>query len=70
MAPARKDEAMDDGYKILLETILTEQRATAQRIVKIETALAEKRGERRVAVWLAGVVSAGVSFFIHQVFGR
>jgi phage/plasmid-associated DNA primase len=55
--------------QIILNEILTEQRATRADIARIDSALAEKRGERRVALWLAGAIGGVVSFLV-GVFSR
>lgn len=55
---------MDEGMRFLLDEILTEQRATRTDVTEIKQTLAEKRGERRVALWLAATVASAVSLVI------
>lgn len=70
MSTAR-DDGMDEGLSILLNEVLTEQRATRQDIKLLSDSVsqlqlvnAEKKGERRVVVWLAGALSAAISLAV------
>lgn len=48
---------MPDALNMLLQQLLDGQSAIETRLTAIETSLAEKRGERRVALWLVGAGS-------------
>ena len=65
---------MDDGLKILLDEILKEQRETREDVRQLREAYAEKRGERRVVLWLAsgvaGAVSTLATLLLHRVFNK
>jgi hypothetical protein len=52
---------INESTRILIEEVLTEQRATRADIQQIKESLAEKRGERRVGLWVVGAVSAATS---------
>lgn len=49
---------------LLLDEILTELRGCRADISDLKQVNAEKRGERRVALWLAGAISALVSLVV------
>ena len=48
---------MDDVLHMMLQTLIEGQKRTETRLSAIEQSLAEKRGERRVSLWVAGAVA-------------
>lgn len=56
-----------------IQTLLEGQERLEQAVLEIKLLLAEKRGERRVALWMAGVVgslAASLVAIIIDVAGR
>lgn len=65
---------MDSSLNLLLQQLLDGQSAIERRLVTIETTLAEKRGERRVAMWalsgaggvIGALVTTAAKSFLHK----
>lgn len=55
---------MDEGLHLLLQEMMTEIRGCRSDVAELKQVNAEKRGERRVMLWLAGAVGGLVSFFV------
>jgi hypothetical protein len=58
-------------HDALISTLLKGQTEILDRVTKIEVHMAERRGERRVALWtlttVAGVVGAAVTSLVQAV---
>jgi hypothetical protein len=48
---------MDETLRMMLQRVLDGQERADARLTAIEQNLAEKRGERRVALWVAGATA-------------
>lgn len=48
---------MDETLRMMLQQLVEGQQRTETRLSAIEQTLAEKRGERRVSLWIAGVTA-------------
>ena len=48
---------MDDVMHMMLQTLIEGQKRAESRLSAIEQTLAEKRGERRVSLWVAGAAA-------------
>lgn len=51
-------------HEAMIETLSADMADVKASVARIETTLAEKRGERRIILWLAGTVGAGASALV------
>lgn len=65
---------MDGALEILLQQLVDGQAGMYDRLGKIETTLAERKGERKVALWLFGTLSgtagATLTTIVAKLFGH
>lgn len=55
---------MPDAQNMILQQLLAGQTAIELRLLAIETTLAEKRGERRMGLWLLGLGSGAIGAYL------